>query len=561
MKKSDLKILIKKVQNECALEEPTHITYYWNEDHKLVFKLFFDSLIIPEELIVDEDNISKCFSEQNVYEFEDDFVIKELNREKGYIEVIPDDQKFKVINSYKDYNEDEKDVKNESIVHLAGERISETFAKTKGFILRESEPQGPDAPVTAKSQAYLVVAFTMYLLNNGNKKQFIEFLNSLGALGKGVSMPLKLIINVPQSAEQYVGIETYGNLPILLEKFKSWEDSVYILNSDHATEVMRTADPTKSLFISFGPDMISSLQQLGVNNFKNPEDLKNKVEALKKENNCDALYEQFLNISKKAYDEILSKSDGVVKAFLKKYNVNEGAPAEEVANNFKNNSQWPEALKEYDSIKDNDPPTTVWRTMHFIEMYFTMGKDASDLKEAAGTFAEIKKIHQKALKEFKDTFNRGAKVGFKTITSDMVRSLNDLRKSFTAAKTADASKEDSGIWQDTEMAKGKSSAGVDFTDEKSKEKIKGDLINPVYFLDVFVFFSENKSNKEAIMERLTLDASNINLSSKENKEPEKNKEGDQKQSSKEDSGKDTSKSKTSNKKTNQKRTKNNAHRI
>lgn len=537
MKKSDLKILIKKIQNECALEDPTHITYYWNDDGKLVFKIFFDSLIIPEELMVDEENIAKCFSEQNVYEFDDDFVIKELNREKGFIEVIPDDQKFKVINSYKDYNEDSKDAKNESIVHLAGPRISETFARTKGFILREGE-QGPDAPVMAGSQAYLIVAFTVYLVNNDNKKQFVNFLNTLGGMAKEVNMPLKLVINVPQSAEQYVGIETYGNLPAIFEKLqiKDWEKKIYILNSDHTNEVVKTADPDKSLFVSFGPDMIASLQKAGITNFKNPADLKNKIDRYKKEN-CDEIYEQLLNVSKKAYDIALTKSDAIVKAFMKKYLVNENASPEEIANNFKNTKSWDMALKKYDSIKDNDPPTLEWRAMHFVEMYFTMGKDIEALKDTTGWTAEYKKIVKKAFKDFKDNFNRGGLVGVGTITSSLVKDLNSFRDKFFNAKTADATKEDKGIWQNTEMEKGKSSAGVEFVDKDSKNKVKGDLINPLYFLDVFTFFIENHEPRTKIMKTLELDANNITLKPKtgEEKSSEESPKTDEKNDSKTDS--------------------------
>ena len=100
MTKADLKIILLKIQNRCGLEEPTKITYYWNDKQQVVFKAFFESLYLPEALRVDEDNIQNSFTVQNVYEFEDEFEIIGLNQDEGYVEFIPDNQKFKIVNSY-----------------------------------------------------------------------------------------------------------------------------------------------------------------------------------------------------------------------------------------------------------------------------------------------------------------------------------------------------------------------------------------------------------------------------------------------------------------------------
>lgn len=140
MKKSDLETIIKKIQNRCYLEKPTKVTYYWNDDHQVVFKIFFESLYLPKELRVNEDNIQNNFLTQNVYEYKDDFTILELNQDEGYIKVLPDDQNFKIIHNYREAN------KNESIeefkkVHLSTKNIKETFATFKGYLLQEDTPE------------------------------------------------------------------------------------------------------------------------------------------------------------------------------------------------------------------------------------------------------------------------------------------------------------------------------------------------------------------------------------------------------------------------------------
>lgn len=138
MKKSDLETIIKKIQNRCYLESPTKVTYYWNEDHKIVFKIFFESLYLPKELRIDKDDIQNTFVTQNVYEYEDDFTILELNQNEGYIKVLPDDQNFKIVHNYREANKEET-VNESKRVHLATKNLKEAFAESKGYILQEVE--------------------------------------------------------------------------------------------------------------------------------------------------------------------------------------------------------------------------------------------------------------------------------------------------------------------------------------------------------------------------------------------------------------------------------------
>ncbi len=136
MTKSELITIIQKIQNRCYLEAPTKITYYWNDQGQVVFKAFFESLFLPESLRIDDLKIQKSFLTQSTYLYEDDFRITNLDLDEGYLEFIPDDQHFKIINTYKDVQDDSS--KDES-VRLAGKRLNENFIKNKGYILYEGE--------------------------------------------------------------------------------------------------------------------------------------------------------------------------------------------------------------------------------------------------------------------------------------------------------------------------------------------------------------------------------------------------------------------------------------
>lgn len=140
MTKSELITIVDKIRNRCSLEAPSKITYYWNKDNKVVFKIFFDSLYLPEPLRVDEDNIQNNFFVQDIYEYEDDFKILSLNQDEGYIEVLPDNQHFKIVRNYKDINAEEKKEES-SLVHLASKRISETVARSKEYLIEGEAPK------------------------------------------------------------------------------------------------------------------------------------------------------------------------------------------------------------------------------------------------------------------------------------------------------------------------------------------------------------------------------------------------------------------------------------
>ena len=514
MKQSDLKILIKKVQNECALEEPTKITYYWDDDGKLVFKLFFDSLIIPEELMVDEDNISKCFSEQNVYEFEDDFVIKELNREKGFVEIIPDDQKFKVINSYKDYSEDEKvekDHKEESIVRLAGNRISEDFARTKGFILQESQSGG----TPAGSQPCTAIVLNAYILNNASLPSFTKLLGSLAPLGKKMfdkGMPMKIFINVPQTIEKFAGFETYANLTQCLEShYKQGPGLFYILNTPRAEEVAAVADKPNSIYYPLDTDVSEVALKTGIGKFSDKKNFATVENYIKNDTSAigitvEEAYKNFIEESKKSYEIVENNAEFIIKEYLKMFSTKE---ADKVIDNLKTTrpEQYKIAEDKYNALMSiKDPENLDWRVMCIVETLYSIGKNV--LEGDVDKARTIANAYKKSIEHLKNY-----KIGEHGVNAAIGQAFTDFRSTVDAAfakfltdKSAGVSKsKEGGIWQKTDMEKGASAAGTDFGKAADNKKVKKDLVNDIFYLNLFTFYPTNDKSRANIEKELARD--------------------------------------------------------
>lgn len=154
MKKKDLVSIIRKIQNRCCLEDPVKITYYFDDDRNVIFKIYFESLYLPEKFRLDTEDVQNMFTPSNVYDYEDDFRILELNQDEGYVAILPDCQSFKVVDSYNASNKLSLNTKNENVC-LAGKRLNEDFAKASGYILYEAEAsefQDPKAVAKAAEQ-------------------------------------------------------------------------------------------------------------------------------------------------------------------------------------------------------------------------------------------------------------------------------------------------------------------------------------------------------------------------------------------------------------------------
>ena len=144
MTKGELAVIVKKVQAECGLEDPTRITYYRDEEGKVVFKLWFDSLILPETLAGKKKdefewqaNVNNTFINNEPYLYDDDFTILEYNEEEGWVKVLPDQQDFEIVESYNKLI----DSKDEDSVRLQGKKLNEKVAKAYSLTLYEAEDE------------------------------------------------------------------------------------------------------------------------------------------------------------------------------------------------------------------------------------------------------------------------------------------------------------------------------------------------------------------------------------------------------------------------------------
>lgn len=142
MTKGELAVIVKKVQAECGLEDPIKITYYRDEEGRVVFKLWFDSLILPETLAGKKKdefewqaNVNNTFINNEPYLYDDDFTILEYNEEKGWVKVLPDQQDFEIVESYNKLI----DSKDEDSVRLQGKKLNEKVAKAYSLTLYEAE--------------------------------------------------------------------------------------------------------------------------------------------------------------------------------------------------------------------------------------------------------------------------------------------------------------------------------------------------------------------------------------------------------------------------------------
>ena len=144
MTKGELAVIVKKVQAECGLEDPTKITYYRDEEGRVVFKLWFDSLILPETLAGKKKgefewqaNVNNTFINNEPYLYDDDFTILEYNEEKGWVKVLPDQQDFEIVESYNKLITS----KDEDLVRLQGKKLNEKVAKAYSLTLYEAEDE------------------------------------------------------------------------------------------------------------------------------------------------------------------------------------------------------------------------------------------------------------------------------------------------------------------------------------------------------------------------------------------------------------------------------------
>lgn len=250
MKKEELLTIIKKIQNRCYLEDPVKVTYYWNEDHKVVFKIYFESLYLPKELRIGKDTIQNTFVTQNVYEYEDDFEILELNQDQGYIKVLPDNQNFKVINSYKAANAPETKEES-SLVHLASSYLKENFATSKGYLLQEGTPDTEeDKKEKTKANVYVIGL----ALATGKNNSILDLLNRVPSETDGVAN--KLFFTVPKVLQEDTERTKFASIRYFSDKVYAkmgGQDTYAYLahkGNETATKLLQGLDIQKTFFLT-----------------------------------------------------------------------------------------------------------------------------------------------------------------------------------------------------------------------------------------------------------------------------------------------------------------------
>lgn len=177
MNKGELNTIIKKIQNECSLEDPTKITYYIDDNNQVIFKIWFDSLILPESLRTDKSdlplsNIKNTFVNEKSYLYKDDFQILDFNEEKGWIKILTNDQDFNIVENYKQLS------RNSIKETLAGKKLNRSVSNSYRLSLFEAEDIKTESDETdsekvedkkkpsMKPKKVIFIAFTGYLLGN-----------------------------------------------------------------------------------------------------------------------------------------------------------------------------------------------------------------------------------------------------------------------------------------------------------------------------------------------------------------------------------------------------------
>lgn len=410
MKKSDLEIIIKKIQNRCYLESPTRITYYWDKEHRVVFKMFFESLYLPKDLRINNDNIQNTFITQNIYEYEDDFTILELNQDEGYIKVLPDDQNFKIIKNYKDANKDET-IEESKTIHLTTKRLKENFALSRGYILYEADNEKIENPETIqikkvkdKKEAQIktdaniyVVAIAFNLCKQALEKDGVldKTLVNIGNIikndtSKNVS---KLVFTIPKVLKEDLSATNLHSLRNFSEKLTEQFNDTYAyfggngniqlsnmlssLNVKHTYLLTSTAE--EAIKEANLPSLLNTVAK--AENFEVIDDITKDVLLQAKD-----LAEKLIN----TYSKVVNKKGGVHKDF----------------------SQTKSGKKLWDKkrafLKEKLKDSTVNAALSFCMDLYTPTKNSKDIEAAQ----ERKSILDNLLKDVKNVGNSGENVAW-----------------------------------------------------------------------------------------------------------------------------------------------------
>lgn len=481
MTKGELKTIILKVRNECALEEPTKITYYWDEEGKIVFKIFFDSLYIPQNLRVENDKkIKNLFSMQNVYEFKDDFKIIDFNTEEGFVKVLPKDQNFQIINNYRDLEDSEK---NESVLKLAGKKLKESLAIAKGFPLFESDSEAEQLKANTDDAKIAAAEEEGKKETNKDKpsikgKVVLCYLPIAKALGKSETMS-----NIDEFAENlkkagaktkvffdfcwgndFAKWQNFGYVDAQMKAIKAWSDpkdglkgAFDCIHSGIARETIAGLEDKEGAAI-IGPNTsnysfsltkaMPLFKGLGINNIKNGNDLGIDFSKMDKaiEDDIKTIEDLENGAAKKIYTKFID--------FVKKGKESGVQNWDEYFE--KNVPDWKEASEQFKKVSNN---TDIKDGMSPAAAFVCCCYARSDqlMKEDEAAKNADNKSTENAVKNMDTIYSDKA-------SKELQKAYDQILGMTVASKgsTADATKGDSGFGQTADGVGG--GAGTEFKD-------------------------------------------------------------------------------------------------
>lgn len=355
MNKGELNTIVKKIQNECGLEEPTKITYYIDDNSQVIFKLWFDSLILPKSLRTDKSdlplsNVKNTFVNEKSYLYEDDFKILDFDEEKGWIKILTNDQDFNIVENYKQLS------RNSFKETLAGKRLNKSVGNSYKLPLFEAEEVETESDETDSKEVeennkpsmepkkVLFLAFTGYIL--GNKELAESLANILKNItpsvdGNALTLPKDISLKLIRCWACDSEFKELNEV-VFSKMFETYKigDAPNVESTNLTNEIFNNCDKENSFLICASDKTKEILE-------------KNKPELLKLLDNKNPLDSD----SQSKINDTLSQLKSFENASLEKYN---GILSDESISNVlqqfedlsSNEGIWQELSK--DDVKDSE---------------------------------------------------------------------------------------------------------------------------------------------------------------------------------------------------------------
>lgn len=437
MNKGELNTIVKKIQNECGLEEPTKITYYIDDNSQVIFKLWFDSLILPKSLRTDKSdlplsNIKNTFVNEKSYLYEDDFKILDFDEEKGWIKILTNDQDFNIVENYKQLS------RNSLKETLAGKRLNKSVSNSYKLPLFEAEEVETESDETDSKEVeennkssmepkkVLFIAFTGYIL--GNKELTDSLANILKNItpnvnGNTLTLPkdtsLKLIrcwACDPEFKEL--------NEVIFSKMFEDYKigDAPNIESTNLTNEIFNNCDKENSFLVCVSDKTKEILEKskpelLKLLDNKNPLD----TDSQSKINDTLSQLKSFENVSLEKYNGILS--DESISSVLQQF--------EDLSSN---EGIWQELSK--DDVKDSEERNKESKDENNSEENSESTEESTDnTNETTDSSTETEVQENRNLRYFMSLVNRKylKETSIKLQEASIKKLVNELKDSYKIA--------------------------------------------------------------------------------------------------------------------------------